>query len=74
MDQITVEQLFIACAKEIEKGNGKKNIVISDDNEGNGYHGLFYGFSPMTDADGNIVVENICDTHTRSPQDTVVLG
>lgn len=39
--QMTVEELFVLCGRELEKGNGKKNIVLSDDNEGNGYHGLF---------------------------------
>lgn len=74
MDQITVEQLFLACAREIEKGNGKKNIVISDDNEGNGFHGLICGFSPLTDPDGNLAVENIYDSQTCSPEDTIILG
>lgn len=74
MGQITVEQLFLACAQEIERGNGKKNIVISDDNEGNAFHGLFCGFSPLTDPDRNLAVENIYDSQTCSPQDTIILG
>ena len=39
--QMTVEELFVLCGRELEKGNGKKNIVLSDDNEGNGYHRLY---------------------------------
>lgn len=42
---ITVGELFVLCVKELEKGNGDKHILISDDDEGNGYHTLFYGFT-----------------------------
>lgn len=41
---MTVGQLYLACAKQIEDGNGDKKIMISTDDEGNGYHGLFYSF------------------------------
>lgn len=46
MKQITVKELYELCKAEIAKKNGDKFIVISDDNEGNGFHGLFYGFTP----------------------------
>ena len=68
--QMTVQDLFILCAKEVEKGNGKKNIVISDDNEGNGYHGLFYGFTPVDDN----FADDIYDSITSSSKDTIILG
>lgn len=67
--QMTVEDLFVLCGKELDKGNGKKNIVLSDDNEGNGFHGMFYGFSPV---DG--FEDDIYDSHTSSPEDTIILG
>ena len=41
---LTVNALFEYCKEQIEKGNGSKHIIISDDDEGNGYHTLFYGF------------------------------
>ena len=68
--QITVEELFVLCGRELEKGNGKKNIVLSDDNEGNGYHGLFFGFTPVN----KDFVDVIYDSHTNSPDDTIILG
>ena len=49
MDQLTVSELYKYCIKEIGKGNGNKHIVVADDNEGNGYHGLFYAFTPCTE-------------------------
>ncbi len=45
MKAITVEQLFAECVKQIKAGNGKRRILISTDDEGNGYHELFFGFS-----------------------------
>jgi hypothetical protein len=43
MNQLTVKQLYIELAEEIKNGNGDKFIVVADDNEGNAYHGMFYG-------------------------------
>ena len=50
---ITIEQLYLECAKQINAGNGKRHIMISDDDEGNGYHELFFGFSPCKDTIGD---------------------
>ena len=47
--QMTVNDLFELCKEAIRKGYGNKNIVLSDDNEGNGYHGMFYGFTEVTE-------------------------
>lgn len=41
---MNVEELMLLCAEEVKKGNGKKEILISDDDEGNGFHKLFYAF------------------------------
>lgn len=32
----------------MEAGNGEKSLVISDDNEGNGYHGMFFTLTVIT--------------------------
>ncbi len=40
---ITVNGLFDIVKEQIEKGNGNKAILISCDDEGNGYHSLFFG-------------------------------
>lgn len=40
-NQMTVKQLLKLCQEEVNKGNGDKFIVVADDNEGNGYHGMF---------------------------------
>ena len=43
---ITVNKLYELCEEQRKLGNGKKIILISDDDEGNGYHTLYYGFTP----------------------------
>lgn len=70
MEQITVNELLKLCEQEIKKGNGNKNIVISDDNEGNGYHGLFFGFTEAED----YYLGYIYDSRTYSQNDTIILG
>lgn len=75
MKQVTVKQLLILCQEEVEKGNGDKNIVISDDNEGNGYHGLFYGFTPVKeDGDEYGFEDAIYDSWSTDNEHTIVLG
>ena len=44
---LTIKDLKKYCDKEIKKGNGDKMILISVDDEGNGYHSLFYAFTPI---------------------------
>ena len=52
MDAYTVEQLLEFCKAEKKKGNGKKKVLLSSDDEGNEYHQLFYGFTPTIDKKG----------------------
>lgn len=42
---ITVKELAKYCKEVIEKGGGDRKILISADDEGNGYHELFFGFT-----------------------------
>lgn len=46
MKELTINDLAALCKAEIKNGNGKKKILLSGDDEGNSYHGLFFGFSP----------------------------
>lgn len=70
MEQITVKELLEICKQAVRAGHGEKHIVISDDNEGNGYHGLFYGFTPLTEDFNDLIY----DSRTSSPCDTIILG
>jgi len=69
--QMTIKKLLALCKEEIAKGNGDKYIVISDDNEGNGFHGLFYGFSPYEE---EYYKDYIYDSNANSVEDTIILG
>lgn len=77
---MTVEKLLKLCIEEYEKGNGNKYIVISDDNEGNGYHGMFYGFSDAIDMDaqckmfGGSIEDEVYDSCYTKSEDIIILG
>ena len=49
MGALTVKDLHNYCKRLIKQGEGDKKILISNDDEGNGYHELFFHFSPTTD-------------------------
>ena len=68
--QMKVKDLLELCIEEVKKGNANKNIVISDDNEGNGYHGMFYGFTTCSEEFEHLIY----DSHTSSKNDTIILG
>ena len=70
MDQMTVNELLKYCQQEVAHGNGDKYIVVADDNEGNGFHGLFYSFSPIEDYDAELIY----DSQHSLPEDTILLG
>ena len=42
---MTITQLLNACARQVDAGNGDKQVLISIDDEGNGFHELFFGFT-----------------------------
>lgn len=46
---LTIDELYSILRTERTKGNGKKKIMISTDDEGNGYHPLFFGVTPITE-------------------------
>lgn len=41
----TIKDLLKACQEQVAEGNGDKVILVSRDDEGNGYHRLNYLFS-----------------------------
>lgn len=70
---LTIEQLAYMCSEQIRKGNGNKFILISNDDEGNGYHDLFFGFSENTKelTDGCFIPYDLNDEDLKN---YVVLG
>lgn len=76
MKQLTVLDLFKLLEKEVRNGNGNKSIVVADDNEGNAYHGLFYGItSELNDIKESIEYSNgIYDSQEKDLNKIVILG
>lgn len=68
---LTVEELYIACQEQIEKGNGNKIVLLSGDDEGNNYHTLFQLFT-----DNKYEIESASDIFqdNNDPDDVVLLG
>lgn len=48
--RLTVRDLTQLCLMEMKKGNGDKKILLSQDDEGNGFHALFYPFTPLDES------------------------
>ena len=65
---ITINQLLKYTLSEVKKGNGDKVIMISDDDEGHGFHYLWYSFTkPDWDIDN-------LDEQIAKKEDTIILG
>jgi len=67
MTGVTVKRLLELCKEEITKGNGDKLILLSNDDEGNGYHQMFYEFTE--DVAGNDMWGEI-----EHPEKFIILG
>lgn len=68
--QLTVKELLRQCEIQVKKGNGDKVIIISDDNEGNGFHGLFYDFTENLDSFRDMISDSVEDTSDKA----IILG
>lgn len=77
MKRITLRDLYAAIAREMAKGNGDKIVLVADDDEGNGYHPIYYTITPT---EGNFSEEifAISNTYGISPKDCmekcIILG
>ena len=43
---LTIIDLKYMCDDMIKKGYGEKSVLLSNDTEETGYHGMYYGFGP----------------------------
>lgn len=82
MKELTVKDLYLECKKQMNLGNGDRVIMISDDDEGNGYHYVYYSFMTAEEFlkpvkyDGTIIKPTLNGFDKRvAPVDkTIVLG
>ena len=70
MKQLQVKDLYECCKEQMNKGNGDKYIIVADDNEGNVYHGMFFGFSE----DVEDCEDLISDSQFYNPDELIILG
>lgn len=71
---LTVKELLKLCQEEVAKGNGDCSIMLSNDDEGNGYHYLWYNFS-MADEVMSAEDEEFCLDEDIAPKNkTIILG
>lgn len=76
MKPITVSELCDLCKEQIALGNGNKSIMISDDDEGNGYHYLWFNFSKVEDIleDEYSPLNYTLNENVAPKEDTIILG
>lgn len=78
MQQMTVKMLATHLDELLTKHPeiADKLIVISDDNEGNGYHGMFYGlvYNYKTVKETIQFSNGVYDSNSENPKDIVILG
>jgi hypothetical protein len=77
---LTIKELDKLCKEEIDKGRGDYTIMLSDDDEGNGYHYCWYSFTTPAELNSgfeDFELENmICGlSEDIAPIDkTIILG
>ena len=73
MSGITVKTLKKLVDEQIKLGNGSKEVLLSCDDEGNGYHTLFFGFT--TEAEDLKTLSEWGLFHDdNNPNEVVILG
>lgn len=76
MKALTLNELYIAIRDEIIKGNGKKTVLVADDDEGNGYHPIYFAVTGMDNFD--VADLEWCNMHGVSPKEAkencIVIG
>lgn len=75
MKQLTVRELARELMSLVYRGQGNKYLVAADDEEGNGYHGLFFGAtSDPNDIQEIVKGVGIYDSVETDPTKIVIIG
>lgn len=54
MNEVTVKDLLKFTEQAVKEGHGDKVIHLSDDDEGNGFHKMYYRFTLVTELNEQI--------------------
>lgn len=72
---LTVSELYNELSIQMRKGNENRYIYISDDDEGNGYHGLYFPFSEVEDIMFGAEIDWFKQRNDlKSTKDAIILG
>lgn len=74
MKQLQLKDLYQLCLEQMKAGNGNKFLVLSNDNEGNAYHGMFYGITPITKAVSSMYRNIIWDSKEMNTDNLLIIG
>lgn len=82
MKPLTIKELKRQCEIQILQGNGDKVIMISQDDEGNSYHYLWYAFCPIEEYEKEVEYQGqkyqfdfeYADESVAKKEDTIILG
>ena len=74
MKQLQLKDLYNACKKEMEAGNGEKYLITGDDNECKGYHGIYFAISPITKKDAEYIIPYVYDSVEKKPENLLIVG
>lgn len=66
---MTVKQLLKFCQDEIKAGHGDCSILLSDDDEDNGFHYCWFSFSMVDEH-----TEEFVDEKINPKEKTIILG
>ncbi len=53
---LTIVDLKYMCEMMIKKGYGERSVLLSNDTEETGYHGMYYGFGDENESDTYITL------------------
>ena len=70
MKQLTVKELRKLLQEAEKQGYGDRLLVTADNEEGNGYHGIWYGCTPGENLGGC----DICDTESQDLVKIMCIG
>lgn len=70
---LTIKELYKRCEEEIKAGRGDNAIMLSNDDEGNGYHYCWYAFTPAEELMSAEETDDV-DTDIAPMEKTIILG
>ena len=68
--QVTVGEMCEQLKKAVAEGHGDKYLIAANDNEGNGFHGVFFHYSPAEEG----IEDLISDSQVTDISKLIIIG